>query len=204
MEIATQNLNLRYFMDDDIDSVYEIAMQPGFHFFRLLSTERFHPELARNPTPEDVKNSSYELVKLCQDKTRHGPNDLPEEMKMAICLRDGGPVIGYMSLGALQDPQRDIGYFLHPKFQKQGYASEAAIAVIDSFYRNFHALPKDQRHIAATVHPENRPSQKLLQGLGFFREEAVLTTKVQGVQEPRLYYTLTPDQFKNGGFHAHH
>ena len=100
---------------------------------------------------------------------------------------DDGPVAMYRSLGfglnrvALREDDRaigicgilkretldepDLGFALLPEFRGQGYAQEAAAAVLE------HARTTlGIGRIAAIVQPANRASVRLLEGLGFVRQ----------------------------------
>lgn len=80
----------------------------------------------------------------------------------------------------------EIGYELHPEFWGQGYASEAASAIIAY---GFHEL--DLSRIGAVVFIENRSSQKLLTKLGF-EAEGILRRYIyqDGVPHDTQVYSL--------------
>lgn len=62
----------------------------------------------------------------------------------------------------------DIGYAYLPRYWRQGYAFEAASAVM-----GFASLELGLERMAAIVNPENIPSIRLLQKLGFHFEKMI-------------------------------
>lgn len=80
-----------------------------------------------------------------------------------VALRDSGEAIGIC--GILQRdtlPWPDLGFALLPEYRRQGYALEAATAVLE------HAAAELKiNRLAATVSAENPASAALLQKLGF-------------------------------------
>jgi len=82
-------------------------------------------------------------------------------------LRTGGPAMGMCGLlkrDFLKDV--DIGYAFFPEYCGQGYAFEAATAVLRQARTRF-----GLGRVVAIVNADNRPSQKLLSRLGFRYEE---------------------------------
>ncbi|WP_349930188.1 GNAT family N-acetyltransferase [Glutamicibacter mishrai] len=94
----------------------------------------------------------------------------------AITLRNGGELVGNLlckpmseqmqrliGMG-LADQPREIGWHLHPDAKGQGYATEAARAVLD--YANQRNVTTE---ILAIVDPRNTPSLQLCERLGMQR-----------------------------------
>ena len=79
-----------------------------------------------------------------------------------VCLKDGTPIgmCGLIKRAALDDI--DLGYAFLPNWQGQGFAREAAAAVVDYAHRVL-AI----RRIVAIVSPKNEKSIALLQKIGF-------------------------------------
>ena len=91
-----------------------------------------------------------------------------DESSVAICLKQTGQVIGDVFGGATEDEEADttsVGWNLNPQFGGQGYAFEAARALLDHLFR-----AKGFRRIYAYVEDHNKPSQRLCQKLGMRRE----------------------------------
>ena len=87
----------------------------------------------------------------------------------ALVLRDGTRMIGHAgfhgSPGAhgLKPGAVELGYSVFPAFRGQGYATEAAVALMDW------AGTQGVRHFVASVSPKNAPSLAIVQKLGFIR-----------------------------------
>lgn len=81
-----------------------------------------------------------------------------------IELNTTGFVIGSITLWHMdfESERAELGYDLHPAFQRKGYMSEAALQVI-----NFGFEMLKFTEIIAITSPENIPSQALLESLGF-------------------------------------
>lgn len=71
-------------------------------------------------------------------------------------------LIGCCGLRPYKEHQYEIGFHLRPKFWGQGYAVEAASAVINYAFETLHA-----KGLFAGHHPSNAASKKLLSKLGF-------------------------------------
>lgn len=90
-----------------------------------------------------------------------------------ILHREPAQVVGCINLKGPPDRGRvEIGYEIEPEFRRQGYATEAARALIDW------CTGKGVREIHARVLPENAVSVHMLRRLGFEPREAI--------QDPRL------------------
>lgn len=86
----------------------------------------------------------------------------------AICLREGGHLIGNLYLAAVPPSQWrtwELGYVLHPDHWARGYASEAATRLLDECFREWGA-----HRVTAACDVANTPSWRLLERLGFRRE----------------------------------
>ena len=85
---------------------------------------------------------------------------------LAVTRRDVGDFIGYCGLtvgrASLEEPE--IAYVLFQRVHGQGYATEAASAVVDS------AITTGRKRLWSTVRPWNTPSFRVLEKLGFERD----------------------------------
>ena len=83
----------------------------------------------------------------------------------AVCLKDGGKLIGnlYLSQGAFDT--WELGYVFAAEYQGQGYATEAAKAALAEVFRH-----RQARRVVALCNPLNEPSWRLLERLGMRRE----------------------------------
>ena len=86
----------------------------------------------------------------------------------AVVLRQEGKVIGHLHLKRIEPLELltwELGYIFNPAFQRRGYASEAAQALVRYAFSDFGA-----HRIVAYCNPENTASWKLLERAGFRRE----------------------------------
>lgn len=82
-----------------------------------------------------------------------------------ITLAGDDRAIGTLSAGAKKPGVSEIGYVLARSAWGRGYAQEATARLIDRLVRE-----EGQRRICADTDPDNLPSNRLLESLGFERE----------------------------------
>lgn len=109
----------------------------------------------------------------------HGPHRSPEKTREVVALNalqepgyacwaitlDGGAAHGWVTLKDRRPGVSEIGYLIGRSLWGQGYGREAVTAVLDHGF----ACP-GQRRVYADVDPENAPSIRLLERLGFVLE----------------------------------
>ncbi|MFD8812881.1 GNAT family N-acetyltransferase [Streptomyces sp. NPDC059627] len=85
---------------------------------------------------------------------------------LAVVRRDAGDFIGYcgLTVGRACADEPEIAYELFRRVHGQGYATEAAFAVLDA------ATTTGRKRLWATVRPWNVPSFRVLEKLGFERD----------------------------------
>lgn len=94
--------------------------------------------------------------------------NIPESwFQMAIIEKENQVFIGDLGIHFLEESsqQVELGYTLNKKFQGKGYATEAINTVINYLFSEL-----NKHRITASVDPENSPSFKLLERLGFIKE----------------------------------
>lgn len=104
-------------------------------------------------TPQEVK----EIVSESPDE---------ETECYAIYEKNLARVIGEIIYHPWYNPLTwELGWIIHPHFQKQGYASEAAQAVLAYGFQH-----QKLHRIIATCQPDNPPSWKVAEKIGMKRE----------------------------------
>lgn len=90
----------------------------------------------------------------------------PDAQAFAIVHQQDHRLIGHIIFHAWFAPRTyELGWVIHPSYQRQGYASEAAYAVM------VHAFTTLQAHrVIATCQPENTASYRIMEKLGMRRE----------------------------------
>ncbi len=109
-----------------------------------------------------------------------------EHIEFAICARESGELIGGIGLGITARHKRGgLGYWLGVDFWRQGYATEAASAVLNY---GFHTL--ELHRIEAGHYPRNPASGRVLEKIGM---------KFEGIMRGDL---LKGDQFEDTVMYA--
>lgn len=90
----------------------------------------------------------------------------------AVCLGNNHKLIGHVYLSGKEQFGWELGYVFNYAYQRNGYATEAVRALIDMVFAD-----KDARRIYANCNPDNVPSWKLLERVGF-RPEGLLRSNV--------------------------
>lgn len=140
MRIETPRLLLRPYREEDLQDQYE--------FLSDEEVVRFEPHL-----PMDISDVRENLVWRI----------LTDEM-IAIEHKESGKMIGNVYFGRRDFNSFELGYVFNRHFWKRGCATEACGAVIESAFSN------GAHRIYAECDPENTPSWRLLERLGFQRE----------------------------------
>ena len=120
MRITTARLILREFVIDDWPDVLAYQRDP-----RYL---RFYPWADR--TEAEVRD----FVQMLLDQQGQQPR---RKFQLAITLPDSDRLIGNCGIRrkAENDLEADIGYELAPEYWRKGYATEAALAIVEFGFR---------------------------------------------------------------------
>jgi RimJ/RimL family protein N-acetyltransferase len=92
----------------------------------------------------------------------------PFEFKDFLIEKKDGTKIGWISFFYAPHPMGktlEIGYSMIPSERGRGYCSEAAQIIVDYLF-----LSKEAPLVQATTHIRNKPSQRVLEKVGFKRE----------------------------------
>jgi RimJ/RimL family protein N-acetyltransferase len=160
--LTTERLIIRPFVEQDLDRYYEINVAVGWAELGPTARQQFEEWLAWS-----VRNY-VQLARLYQ----------PPYGDRAVVLRDSGWLIGAVGLVPYVAPfgllpafggrpdalaQAEVGLFwiLDPTYQGQGYATEAAAAVVHYAFSTLRL-----QRLVATTGPENMASMKVMTRLG--------------------------------------
>ena len=146
MRIATERLVLREFVADDWPDVLAYQRDP-----RYL---RFYPWDDR--TEAEVRS----FVQMFLDQQADRPR---REFQLAITLSESGRLIGNcgLRLKPENDWEADIGYELAPEHWGRGYATEAALAIVDFGFRELRL-----HRVSSWFVADNTASAKVLERVG--------------------------------------
>ncbi len=101
-------------------------------------------------------------------------------LRYYACLKESTDcVVGTVSIGNISRmgfERGDLGYKIHHAYWRKGYGEEMVRAVLNSWFGE-----NKMHRLEAMVHPENKPSQLMLEKIGFQQEGlARQVVKLQG------------------------
>ncbi len=176
LPIATDRLLLRPHRPDDLDDLLAFHSDPD--------VVRFVPW----PVRDRAATAETLAVKLDQAELR----EPGQWLVLAVEQRDTGRVIGEVLLKWASERQGELGFAFARDVHGQGYAVEAATAVLDLAFDGlgFH-------RVSAVVVEGNDASTRLLGRLGF-RQEARLVDGVhfKGAWATQLVFALLEDEWR--------
>ena len=135
--LETERLFLRKFTPDDWPDLHEYLSQPDV--VRYEPYEPFTEEESRREAARRADDGRF----------------------LAVCLKDGGKLIGNIYLAEKEFDTWELGYVFNMDYHGKGYATEAARAAISDAFAS-----RGARRVAAECNPLNEPSWKLLERLG--------------------------------------
>lgn len=137
----TERLTIRRFTADDFNDVFEYLSDP-----EVVKYE---------PYPAVTPKQGCEYLERMMNSTDF----------WAVCLTDGGKQIGQVYLAEKDQNTWEVGYVFNSRYQHRGYAFEAVDRLLSHVFADCGA-----HRVFAHCNPENVPSWKLLERLGFRRE----------------------------------
>jgi ribosomal-protein-alanine N-acetyltransferase len=152
LAIETSRLKLRWLELTDADFIYQLVNDP--QWLRFIGDKQVADLDGARRYIEDGPRAMYRQFE-------YGLN--------RVALKDGDTPIGICGLLQRESlPQPDLGFAFLPGFRGQGYAREAADAILQHAY-----LILRQTRVAAIVNPDNLSSIKLLDQLGFRLDQQI-------------------------------
>lgn len=142
--IVSDRLTLRRFTPQDATGLFEYLSLP-----EVVHFEPYDPFTMEQAIAEAERRSHLDEF-------------------LAVCLNSDDRLIGNLYFQG-QDPNDwgnwELGYVFHSAFQGMGYATEACQALLRHGFSDLGV-----RRVVAMCNPDNTPSWKLLERLGFRRE----------------------------------
>ncbi|MDD3339508.1 MAG: GNAT family N-acetyltransferase [Lachnospiraceae bacterium] len=137
----TGRLQIRKFTQNDLAAIYEYLSDP-----------------------EVVKYEPY--PPLSQEQCGKYLSQMADSKDFwAVCLRGSGKLAGQVYLSEKEQNTWEVGYVFNRKYQNQGMASEAVHALISYIFER-----RNAHRVVANCNPDNTPSWRLLERLGFRKE----------------------------------
>ncbi|MDG5472140.1 GNAT family N-acetyltransferase [Jeotgalibacillus sp. ET6] len=171
MKIKTKRLEIRDFNTEDWREVYLYTSNKDVMTYM----------------PEGVL--SKEAVKEFVDK-----NSGEDAEKFPIILRENDQLIGHLVFHPyFGDHTYEIGWVMNPAYQKNGYASEAARAVLEYGFGELKL-----HRIIATCQPENEASFRVMEKIGM-RKEGFFKKCIphENGWWDEYYYAILSDEMEN-------
>jgi aminoglycoside 6'-N-acetyltransferase len=148
--VHTERLTLRAMTQDDAEDLAARRSDPVTAEFQAWSLP-YSPERARA---------------LIEDVNGHPWATPGEWHQLAVVETASGRVVGDLAFFlAANGHSGEIGYTLHPWARGQGFATEAAGALVDHLVREL-----GLHRVEASTHPGNAASNRVLERLGFTLE----------------------------------
>jgi RimJ/RimL family protein N-acetyltransferase len=174
--ITTERLIVRRFAETDLADFLAYHAHPD-----MVATLPGEPM-----TPDQAK------VYLAKQAAA-GDNEKDLWHALAVWHRADARVIGEVGifLGAAPGDQGEIGFALHPDYQGQGYAAEAAQALL-----HYAFVVCGLHRITAQCDTRNTASYRLMERLGMRREGHLRQSRsTRGVRHDEYLYALLRDEW---------
>jgi len=176
--LSTERLLLRPFVEGDWQAAHAMLSDP--------EVIRYVP--AGTCSEEETREHIQSLIK--------GHEDNPPRYNLAVVLRSEGACIGicFLAVGSRDDEPRqaDLGFLLSRRYWGQGYATEAARAVLAYGFRDL-----GLHRVFATCRPANVASSRVLEKLGMRREGHLRQhRRIKGAWHDSLLYAILDHEWQ--------
>lgn len=176
--LTTDRLHMRPFQDSDLDALCA--------YYALPDVVRY--------LPWEVRDRAETREALTRKKSETTLTDDGSVLCLAVVLKQTGAVIGevMLFLRSKQHQQGELGYVFNPIYAGQGYATEAAKALLSYGFAvlGFH-------RIYARCDADNHASYKLMERLGMRREAHFRQNEIfKGKWGDELVYAVLREEWK--------
>lgn len=179
LTLLTDRLLLRDFVKADWRAVHEYASDPD--------VVRYMP----------WGPNSVDETKAFVSRALAGQREAPRtKHELAVILREQGRLIGGCGIrvSAPSDRRADMGYCLHREFWGAGYATEAAVALLEFGFGRL-----GLHRIVATCDVDNAASARVLEKIGMRREAAFREDSLmRGDWRDSYLYAILEDEWRAG------
>ncbi|HEX9019303.1 MAG TPA: GNAT family N-acetyltransferase [Anaerolineaceae bacterium] len=175
MELITPRLRLRDMRESDFEAMLAVERDP--------EVQRFERDL---PGEQDIRlRFGYAL-----EEARESPRT---RYQFAVTVPPADELIGRVSLKLTMPDihQWELGWYIRRAMWGNGYATEAARALMDFAFNERHA-----HRLVAFCHTQNSRSERVMQKLGMTREaQNRATVWIGGQWHDELLYAILDDEF---------
>jgi RimJ/RimL family protein N-acetyltransferase len=177
--IETERLRLRLFAREDLDGLAAIQSRPEvarFLYWEPRQREEVEPCLAQLIARTAIEGEG-------------------EGISLAVERREGGPLLGYVSLWLRSEQHRqvEIGFVFHPDAQGRGYATEAARELLALGFERLGA-----HRVFGRTDARNRASARLMERLGMRQEAHFREAEVfKGEWGDELVFAILEEEWRS-------
>jgi RimJ/RimL family protein N-acetyltransferase len=174
--LRTDRLILREFVEDDWRAVHAFLSDP--------EVSRYCP--FQPPTEEETREEIRKLI--------DGQRAKPPQYDFALVLRSTGTLIGLCRLTMRPDELRqgEILYLLNRRYWGQGYATEAARAVLGYGFEEL-----GLHRVYATCRPANVASSRVMEKVGMQQEGHLRRHRwMKGTWQDSLLYAILEEEWQ--------
>ncbi len=171
MILETERLILRRLVPEDLDALFDL--------YREEEIRRYYPEGVLN----------YDQTKEELEWFLNGHPRFPELGLWATVNKETGEFMGRCGLLPWKIEERqevEVAFLLGKKFWGQGFATEAALAIVQYAFENL-----DLSRLICLIDPENSASVKVAERIGMNFEQRV--DGIDGDNFPTLIYSISRD-----------
>lgn len=147
MQIETSRLIIRDFVLEDWASVHLYASDVAVTEYMIWGPN----------SEDDTKGYLEQIISMQQQNPR-------KDYEFAVTLKESGLLIGGCGIH-VDEYNGEIGYCFNPNFWGQGYASEAALAMLSYGFKDLRL-----NRIYATCRPKNIRSSEVMKRVGMKQE----------------------------------
>lgn len=177
--IETERLRLRRFARDDFDALAAIQSRPEvarFLYWEPREREEVEPALASFIAGEEIEDDD-------------------DVISLAVERREDRALLGYVSiwLRSREHRQVEIGFVFHPDAQGQGYATEAARALLVLGFEHLGA-----HRVFGRTDARNHGSAALMRRLGMRQEAHFREAEIfKGEWGDELVFAILEDEWRS-------
>jgi ribosomal-protein-alanine N-acetyltransferase len=177
LPIITKRLVLRRYTHDDVKDVLEFASQPS----------------VVRVTSRNIEATEEGIKRYIDLQNSYQPFEKDKVFDLAIERKEDGRVIGLLTLICRYHRQGAIGWALGAEYRGQGYATEAAKALMEYGFRSL-----GLHRIQADTSSENSDSWRIMERLRMRREAQLRETVYKGGKWLDTYiYGILNDEWRD-------
>lgn len=184
-DIPSRNGNTDMVMEQSLRALLGVLSTPRLTLRPML--DRDLPQMS-----EIMRNTTVNRTYMLPDLDEEGARKLFTRMKgtsqdgiryfKVVCLDE--KCIGWINEVELNDNCMELGWVINPAFHNQGYATEAARAVIG------HLFSKGLRKVIAGAFEENPASMRVMEKAGMAKQTHTDEIEYRGKVHTCIYYAI--------------